>query len=363
MNTTTASTRSGTPRLLVVTVALDPTADLVLRELNARGVEFWRIDLADFPSRLRLSTQLRPDGRWGGTLSDGRRETDLAELRAIWWRKPAGFGLAEGMSVAERGWAERQARAGLLGTLNSLPQVVWINRPENNQRCDKPRQLAAAAQLGFAVPDTLITDDPAEAAAFAQRHRGHVVTKSLSGLVYEEGGERGGLYTYPVPPEQRGSERIALTAHLFQRRIIDKEYEIRVTVVGDRIFPVEIHAPEGSGRLDWRCDTPNLAYRSTVLPSPIGERILMLLRRFQLRFATLDFIVDSRGAHYLVDVNPNGQWAWVPEFRQRIPNALADLLEKETRASPQREAFPRVRHLAVVGRDSLPPAPFVGGAG
>ncbi|TDC77502.1 MvdC/MvdD family ATP grasp protein [Streptomyces hainanensis] len=362
MNTATVPIQRTAPRLLVITAALDPTADLVLRELNHRGVAFLRVDLADFPRRLRLTTQLRPDGSWGGSLTDGRREIDLAELRAIWWRKPGSFGFTEGMSAPERGWADKQARAGFLGTLNSLPQVVWINRPEHNARCDKPRQLAAAARLGFAVPDTVITTDPGEAAAFAERHRGLVVTKTLGGIVYEEDGQRGGLYTYPIPQGRADDDRIALTAHLFQQRIVDKEFEIRVTVVGDRVFPVEVHAPEGAGRVDWRRDTPNLTYRSTVLPSPMSERILMLTRRFALKFAALDFIVDSRGTHYLVDVNPNGQWSWIPEFRQRVPQALADLLEQESQGAWRRSHVPRARHLAIVGRDPLPTSPFGDGA-
>lgn len=47
----THSTRGSAPRVLVITHDLDPTADYVLRELNSRGVVFWRTDLADFPKR------------------------------------------------------------------------------------------------------------------------------------------------------------------------------------------------------------------------------------------------------------------------------------------------------------------------
>ncbi|MEV6122056.1 hypothetical protein AB0M23_16230 [Streptomyces sp. NPDC052077] len=51
------------PRVLVVTHALDPTADFVLRELNERRVPFWRTDLADFPTRTTLRAELEVDGR------------------------------------------------------------------------------------------------------------------------------------------------------------------------------------------------------------------------------------------------------------------------------------------------------------
>ncbi|MEV0279471.1 hypothetical protein AB0I22_24195 [Streptomyces sp. NPDC050610] len=57
-----------------------------------------------------------------------------------------------------------------------------------------------------------------------------------------------------------------------------------------------------------------------------------LLDRLGLVFAALDLIVDSKGAHHLVDVNANGQWAWINRTREPITHALADLFEKGTTA-------------------------------
>ncbi|MER7000155.1 MvdC/MvdD family ATP grasp protein [Streptomyces sp. NPDC000410] len=96
------STRGeASPRVLVVTYPLDPTADYVLAELNSRGVPFWRTDLADFPTRSTLHAELRPDGRWAGSWHSLARGVGLSELRAVWWRKPAGHEFAETMSSPE----------------------------------------------------------------------------------------------------------------------------------------------------------------------------------------------------------------------------------------------------------------------
>ncbi|MFE2185689.1 hypothetical protein [Streptomyces sp. NPDC059455] len=35
-----------------------------------------------------------------------------------------------------------------------------------------------------------------------------------------------------------------------------------------------------------------------------------------------------QGRWYLIDVNPNGQWGFIPDLRTPITRALADLLER-----------------------------------
>ncbi|MFF5285166.1 MvdC/MvdD family ATP grasp protein [Streptomyces sp. NPDC013171] len=321
-------TRGGVPpRVLVVTYALDPTADYVLQELNERGIPFWRTDLADFPTRSRLRATLGPSGRWQGVMHDDARGVDLSELRAVWWRKPTTFAFADTMGESEQRFARSQAKHAV-AVLSSLPDVLWVNRPERNADCTKPVQLAVAVESGLHVPDTLITNDPADVAAFAAEVGGPIITKVLGGIVHTEDGKRGQLYTRRVPPEQYLDPRIGLTAHLFQREITVKAYEIRVTAVGDQLYAAKIYAPAGPGQLDWRRDSRNLTYAVATVPGYIRDGIREMMHRLGLIYAALDFIVDRNGAHWLVDVNPAGQWAWIDCTRDAITQALADLLEK-----------------------------------
>ncbi|NML53352.1 hypothetical protein HHL19_06420 [Streptomyces sp. R302] len=314
--------------MLVVTFALDPTADYVLRELNRRGVPFWRTDLAGFPAHTRLSAALGSSGRWGGTMRGDVHGIDLSELRAVWWRKPTPYAFPTTMSEPEQRFARTQAKHALSGVLGSLPDVLWVNRPEANADCTKPRQLAVAVESGLHVPETLITNEPAAVAEFAERVGGPVITKVLGGIVHTEDGKRGQLYTRRVPPEQYADSRIALTAHLFQREITDKAYEVRVAVVDGQLFPVAVHAAAGPEQLDWRRDSAGHSYSAVTMPDPVREGVRVMMRRLGLVYAALDFIVDSRGTYFLIDVNPNGQWAWIDLTRDAITHALADLLEK-----------------------------------
>ncbi|MFE2409028.1 MvdC/MvdD family ATP grasp protein [Kitasatospora sp. NPDC059408] len=328
--TCAGSTRGTSPRVLVITHDLDPTADHVLRELNARGVPFWRTDLADFPQRTTVSAELRPDGAWGGTLAGATGGIDLSELACVWWRKPTAFRFPTTMSGPEQRFAAGQAKRGLAGVLGSLPHVLWVNRPERNADCTKPAQLTAAAEAGLCVPATLVTNDPGAVRDFAERCGGRIVTKVLGGIVHTEDGKRGQIYTTRVPPDRWDEPRVSLTAHLFQEEITDKAYEVRVTCVAGRVFPVRIDAPDGPGRLDWRIDSKRLTYAPIGLPAAVRTGILDMLWRLGLVFAAVDLIVDRAGTHWLVDVNPGGQWAWIDCTRSAVTTALADLLQKGT---------------------------------
>ncbi|MCZ2523999.1 MULTISPECIES: hypothetical protein [unclassified Streptomyces] len=52
---------------------------------------------------------------------------------------------------------------------------------------------------------------------------------------------------------------------------------------------------------------------------------------FKLHYAALDFLVDGDGEWFLVDVNPNGQFGFVPDLQEPVTRALADLLEGRSR--------------------------------
>jgi hypothetical protein len=328
---TGGGTRGTSPRVLVVTHDLDPTADYVLRELNLRQVPFWRTDLADFPQQMSLTVALAPGGQWQGSMSGILRGIDLSELRAVWWRKPTAFRWPGTMTAPEQRFASSQAKRSVIGTLGSLPSVLWGNRPERNSDCTKPAQLTAATEAGLAVPATLITNDPQAVRPFAEACGGRIITKVLGGIVHTEDGKRGQLYTSRVPPERWDDPRIALTAHLFQQEITPKAYEIRVTCVAGELFAARIDAPDGPGQLDWRTDSANLRYTGIDLPLTVRAAILNMLYRLGLVYAAIDLIVDAAGTPWLIDVNAGGQWAFIDCTRTAITQALADLLEKAAR--------------------------------
>lgn len=167
--------------VLVLTQRFDPTADLVIRELNSRCVPVVRLDVAEFPETLVLQGWIgRGRGDWRGFLFADHHTVCLADIRSIWYRRPTRFVLHPAMLTSDRVWAEREALAGFGAVLSAL-RCRWVNHPHRNAIAEsKPLQLATAAACGLTIPDTFITNDPEAARAFVTAKRA-VLSTSLSG--------------------------------------------------------------------------------------------------------------------------------------------------------------------------------------
>ncbi len=163
----------------------------------------------------------------------------------------------------------------------------------------KPLQLAMARDCGLTVPPTLITNDPAAVRSFADDIGGPLVSKPVASPVFVEGDQLKTVYTRRLTADDLADlSGVGATAHLFQAWV-DKAYEVRLTVVGPRLFAAEIHAGSPQAYEDWRSDYPALTYSPTRHPRPHRARRTpadrpsrTALRRLRLR----------RTAHRGVDV-------------------------------------------------------------
>jgi len=298
--------------VLLLTGRLDVHADLVVEELGRRGVPVLRVDPGDFPARMSVTATF--DGRWRTVLrtaGEQGRTLDLDALRGAYYRRPSPFRLPPGLSEEERRWAGLEARVGLGGLLAAVR--CWLNHPARIGAAEyKPVQLAAAASAGLATPRTLVTNDPAAAAAFARDlATGGVVYKPFSSVT-EVGGARAFVHTTAVTSEQVADEGVRSTAHLFQERV-DKACEVRLTVVDDRLLAARLTARSAGAQVDWRAAPDAVDYGTVEVPPEVAAGVVRMLAALELRFAAMDFAVDRDGRWLFLDLNPNGQWAWIEQ--------------------------------------------------
>lgn len=311
--------------VVVITQDMDITADLVIAELDRRGVGLVRFDLADFPETLTQVSYLVPGRtRWTGALRGPLRDVDLSAVRSVWYRKPAPFALHSGMTATERQWAAAEAEMGFGGLLAALP-ARWVNRPDRIALAGrKPLQLSTAAACGLRVPESLLTNDPEQARLFCSTHS-DVIYKPLTGGPGSEGGHRVALRADTVTADQI-TDGLRRTTHLFQTRI-PCAYSVRVTVVGRRVFAVRIDTPGGVDAVDWRAVHDQLSYAPIDVPADVAVRLNAVMDELGLVYAAPDFVVDHDGRWWFHgDLNPGGQWAWITPLRQDITRALADEL-------------------------------------
>lgn len=313
--------------VLVLTSWFDVTADHVVQVLNGRSVPVFRCDMADFPARLTVRAALG-GGQWAGQLRLGKcRIVDLSEITGIWWRRPGACLFPEAMHPRVRDWAMTEARIGLGGLLAA--QRAWLNHPHASAAAEyKPLQLAVAAECGLSVPRTLITNGPEDAAAFC-REVGDVVYKPFGPNAVTATGDPALIYTSPVTAAEASDLSVAATACMFQERI-DVDHAVRAVVIDGRVLAGAIYASSPAARMDWRADYDALTYRPIELPAKAAAQICELVRRLGLRFGALDLLAGRDGTLWFLEINPNGQWAWIDHLAGPVAEAIADALVEGT---------------------------------
>lgn len=311
--------------VLVLSRDVNQSADQLVHALGVRGVPVFRTDLAAFPQALTVDARLGRHG-WDGVLATDCREVRLSDIRSVWYRNPTGFELVEGMSTAEQRHATAEARAGIGGVLSSL-DALWVNHPARQSDAVKPRQLAAARKCGLSVPHSQVTNRPDAVRDFARDVGGALAGKTLAASLRVESSRLQMAYTHRIEPAELGDlAGVETTAHFFQR-FLPKAFEVRVTVVGERLFAVAIHARSEAAKVDWRADYDALDYSVVEPPEQVVAGMLAFLKCFGLSFGAFDFVVTPGGDWIMLECNPAGAYGWL-ELALDLPvtSALADLL-------------------------------------
>jgi len=102
----------------------------------------------------------------------------------------------------------------------------------------------------------------------------------------------------------------ATSQQILSKRQIEKELELRITVVGDAIFSVAIHTQENDqARTDWRLlgiDISRLEHSVHPLPAHVEEGIRRTMVDLNLVYGCIDMILTPEGEYIFLEVNPYG---------------------------------------------------------
>ena len=75
----------------------------------------------------------------------------------------------------------------------------------------------------------------------------------------------------------------------------------------------------------------NLKHEKINLPEEINIKCIALLQALKLRYGAIDFILDDNGNYIFLEINPNGQWAWIEkQTGYNITQEIVNLLQYET---------------------------------
>ncbi len=327
--------------ILIFTEMDDLHTDDMIKMLKSMGHEAIRLNTNFIPLSTSMTFDLK-DSTWQGNveLSIGSRSIDVEDIRSIWWRRPGLYSLPTDLSLQEREFARIEIDEALRGLWASL-DCYWISYPEYIRQASwKMEQLQRASHIGFSVPRTLVTTSPETVQNFYEACNRKIIFKVLSDPFLAAQTVHSRFPDQP-PPALRGTyttmvgkqelemlDSIRLTPCLFQE-YIPKQFELRVTVIGDEVFAAEIHSQDHEATsIDWRHYEIDIPYRKATLPAEVAERCLALTRSYHLNFSTMDLVFTPDGEYVFIENNANGQFMFiekrVPELRMTA--ALASCL-------------------------------------
>lgn len=304
--------------VLVVSSLEDVHMHAVTKALQQRGVTVELLDLSEFPSKLLVTMEFDSSGRRFSLRREGGGTLDLERVSAIWWRRPQPYGVAPGVAdQAARRFALSEAATAFAGLFHSL-DAFWINDPGRDEAAHhKPWQLAVAQRLGLTLPQTLMTSDPEEARDFWRRHSGNVIYKVFRSFpdAWRE--------TRKLRSEDQGLAGTVRLAPIIFQTFVAAVADVRVTVIGNEIFPAAADARGGEYPIDFRFNS-NLRWERHRLPALVEDRLLKLMAEMGLEYGAIDLRLTPEGEYVFLEINPAGQFLWVElATGQKISAALA----------------------------------------
>jgi glutathione synthase/RimK-type ligase-like ATP-grasp enzyme len=318
--------------ILIITNRQDYTADYLILGLRELGVDFVRFNTEEFPEQVGLTLSFSNSGS-SGSLDFRGRQIDTREVTSVWYRRPVSSVPSHKIrDEAARQFAVQESNTALQGLWRTLDSF-WVSHPDNIRYAEsKIHQLAIAGKCGFLVPATLITTSPKAAFNFYEEFSSELVYKPLEHSKITRGDRISLIYTNRL--DEKLADRfdsVAAAPTLLQQHI-KKKVEIRVTVVGRQAMAAEIHSqvhPESID--DWRrIDPRKMTHAPHLLPAGIEKSCIELVSRLGLQFGAIDLIITPDDEYFFLEINPNGQWAWIQQIcpEIKIREALIDLLVK-----------------------------------
>ncbi len=312
--------------VLILAQNHDPHAVAVIDKLRQRNCPFFLFNRHD--DRYRLSYSVIGGKAKFVLRSPDQQQALSAPIGAIWWRvkptRPVEFAGPDTTSSEAFQWAEWRHFLNSLYLL--LDHCAWINNPHSQQRASfKPFNLTMAYKHELDVPDTVFSNDCEIARLDLSNHK-DLIYKSLSGhLIHPDKF----VYTTQLSNATLTANELAIAAApcIFQPEIT-KLYELRVTIVGERVFVVKIDSQKSRyGKLDWRIEQDDRLLEKSELSTTTLIRLQALHAALGLDCATYDFIVTPEGREVFLECNPAGQWLWLDEaLSLGITDAFCDLL-------------------------------------
>ena len=289
-----------------------PVSDVIISlsdELQHRKLPFLVLDPRGLGEDFELSWALTGN-KIEGTLSTQRRDYDLKDVRSILAYLPT-WPIPDETGQYPNDWP-------LLSLCESFPGLV-VNRPHTgSSNGSKPFQQTLIEAQGFRTPPTFISWKSGLTRDFFERSNRDLIYKSISWV-------RSIVSRFEEGDLERLEESQSCPLQL-QERI--PGVDVRVHVVGDRVFATEVE----SQALDYRYakqQGKKRTMRPVSLPEERRQACVDLAKSLGMSICGVDLRRTPDHEYYCFEVNPTPGYSFYQQYTgQGITEALVDLLEQ-----------------------------------
>ena len=307
---------------ILLTGKNDPTSDFIEKVFieNKKEISRINIDVDEIP--IIHFDPLDFHKGWIEDINNKKIRND--HIGSIIFRRPQLPNIELKDEVKNR-FYNREILHGIRAFLEST-NAIWMNHPDANSfASSKPRNLRIAKDFGLIVPETLISSDIEEITNWISKHDNFIMKAISHGLL--EGEKFAKMaFTQRLSKDFDIENNMEPGIPIFLQEEIQKKSDVRITVVGERVFSA--YLPSVNNVVDWRQNYDSKWFRIDI-PDDISKACINMCKYLKLNLAAIDFIIDNEDRFFFLEINPNGQWVWIEEDTNLpISKTIVDFLSR-----------------------------------
>lgn len=329
--------------ILIITNKGDIHCNPVIKHLQKNGDDYFRLNTESLLTDYQVSFSYRNESV--NLLIQNKingKSLSSNEVISVWERRPNSPILPKIKSEKIKSVVEDEASElakwirHFFINCRMIGSSVW-DRPNES----KLRQMNTASivinelKSKIKLPHTLLTNSKKDLEHFSVSNPELVVKPiSADGLMLDD------KFEIPFTSRKVSHKNLNIITQedldlcpTFIQEYIDKNYELRITVIGKKILCCKINSqklPKGNGREDWREGYEHgleEVEEWVDCPIEIESFISSYMQKMHLNFGCFDFINAKNDYYYFLECNPNGQWMWLEEdLGIPISEAIANFL-------------------------------------
>ena len=305
-----------------------------LQELNYKN--YLRIDLETVFDRFDFGIEITNDSYNWFLQSKSDKNLIIYEdsIKSIWWRRASSYfntnhidlPNSDTLDNVESYWTIRYLFESFHEKFFPLGHPIKM-RTANN----KIKQLEVAKQVGFKLPESILTNNKNFIENSSLKSKEKLVIKSIHSTIVLDSLTKKEL---SLKTSLNNKDEIfkkleeSDSFNVFTQTAIDKIADIRITVINNNIIACKLDTSTLlNTEVDWRKNTFEFEHEIIELPDDIKIKIYEFLKFMDIKAGYFDFGLDINGNYTFFECNPNAQWLWI-EFKTKykISHIIAEAL-------------------------------------